>query len=348
MRWWLTLLVACGTPAPSHAPAAPPSPAPLPVPRADAGTIDAPAPRVSTDLGPELDRLADIQRVPQDHELTLTTATQRITLRDGDPAHAEVAPVDTPALGMTSRDGTWSVHVDARRGVILAEPGNVEIHRAGPLVRFLGGVEGQRTVVLDRSVWGWFVVRSGDSGKTWKETRLQVAGSTIASSRRSLDLVTQDADWVRIDDEGDVTTIPIARVVPDSYACAARTLWLPHGDQLLWFDTKAHGKVAAKAHGYMTCAGDDALVPVEGGVTRCTHSGCGPVLHRGDHADLMAEGVVSATQLDLAVHVERTGRASVDVPLADGERLAGLAVWSDVPTLVVVGASRRLHLVAIP
>lgn len=37
--------------------------------------------------------------------------------------------------------------------------------------------------------------------------------------------------------------------------------------------------------------------------------------------------------------------APVEIPLAPGNRLVGLVVWKDAPTLIVLGTSRRLHLV---
>lgn len=101
----------------------------------------------------------------------------------------------------------------------------------------------------------------------------------------------------------------------------------------------------------LTCAGDAVLVPVEAGLTRCTQGGCGPVASPGDFADLTSDGLVTATQRGDRVRVERTHAAAtahdapVEIPLAPGDRLVGLVVWKDAPTLIVLGTSRRLHLV---
>ena len=354
-RRLIVLFGACGssvspttTPPPRTA-AAPPASSPG---IGDAAVADA-APRPldrSGDFGPIIEGLPDRRGAPQDHEITLTTATERITIADADLGTLEIAPLDD-AHRTTSPDGTWAVETNYKTHMIVAGPlvggaiaRPVVVHRGAPPIRFVGASELQRIVVLDNSNWGWFLVRSQDGGKTWRETKLDVVSSSIATSRRTLDLVTRDHQWVRIDRNGDVATTPITEVVPDWFTCASTNLWVRRGERLDWFDDKTHGSVAATARGPMICAGDAVLVPVDGGVTRCTHAGCGPVQAAGDFADLTSNGIATATQHANTVRIALTDRAEIDVALDDGEHLVGMAVWNDVPTLVLLGPGKRLRL----
>jgi len=347
---FLLLLVACSSPA--APPVRPPPPAVTDARVADAQVADAGPvqPENSTDVGPAIDGQPRYA-VPQDHELTLTTATERITIRDPDPTHVEVAPLDDPAGPVHSADATWAVARDPKKGAIvagvlvsgrIAKP--VVVHRGTTLIRFLGALEQQRTVVLDGGSRGMFVARSQNGGATWTETKLDVASRSIATARHTYDLVTNDARWIRIDRQGDVTTTPIERVVSNPFTCASHTLWVPFGGRLLWFADGQHGHVAARASGPMTCADDAVLVPVDGGLIRCTQAGCGAVQPAGPFADLTSDGIVTATQRGALVRIERTGRAAIDLQLDAGHTLVGIIAPNDVTVLVVLGASKRLHL----
>jgi hypothetical protein len=305
---------------------------------------------ITDDLGPRLDGTAVAPMAPHDHEITLTTATQRITLRDGDPPTVETAPPDDPAQRVVSADGTWGVEIDYHNGVIVAGPvvdgqvvRPVTIHGKGPLIRYVAGSGVQRTVVLDRSNWGWYLEQSADGGSTWNETRLFIAGSSVATSRDSFDLVTRDGDWIRIHRDGAVATTPAVHVVPDSSACASTILWVPLGKQLEWFDRTTHGSLRAGVRDKLACSGTAVLAMVDGGLTRCTPAGCDAAVERGDFADLASDGVVTATQHGKTVQLLRAKHTPTSLQLADGERVVAMAVWRDVPTLVVLGANKRLH-----
>lgn len=304
----------------------------------------------SADLGPTIEKLADV-RVLQDHELTLSTSSERITIAG--PSSIEIAPLDDPARRVVGPDGMWAVEQDYKTHHIVyfdaKLPKPVAIHRGSALIRFAGAVAQQRTVVLDRGNWGWFVARSQDGGKKWSETKHEIVGSIIETPRRFFDLVTRGGDWIRIDREGDVRTVPLLErdVEPDWLSCASTSLWIHRGKRLLWFDEKMRGNVNAEARGQMICAGEDVLVPVDGGLARCTRAGCGAVVPKGTFADLTATGIATATQRGATVRVVRSDGAMVDVQLREDETLVGMAVWDDTPTLVLLGASKRLVLAAV-
>jgi hypothetical protein len=352
MMMWraISMLAACGVPT-TAPPSGPPSLASAAKVPADAAVGDASPLEVtrSAELGPIIDSLS--RPLLQDHELTLRTGTERITLTG--PASVDVAPLDDPAGRVPAPDGTWAIEQRYKTNEIVlvdsrfAKP--VRLPRGNALIQFVGGLESQRTVVLSRSNWGWFVVRSQDGGATWSMTTYYLAGRPVETSRRTLDLVTRDGDWLRIDREGDLTTIPLLErgVAPERFACAAATLWVPQGRRLLWFDDKRRGNVPVAPSGQLICAGDDVLVPVGDGLTRCTHTGCGAVMPAGTFADLTSNGIATATQTETIVRVARSDRATVDVRLRDGEQLVGMVVWNDVPTLVLLGASKRLVLAAV-
>lgn len=350
----LVLLVACSAPA---TPAV--SVHTQPTGRIDAGVIDvmghgADAMKLdSTEIGPLFDS-APRAGAPQDHELTFTTASERITIRDSAPNHVEVAPLDNPAGPVASADGTWAVARDPKHGTLVAgalhdgklvKP--VVIHRGSALIRFLGALEQQRTVVLELNIVGVFLVRSQDAGKTWTETKLDPADASIATSRDFHDVITNDRRWIRVDRHGDVTTTPIDHVAADPFTCASKVLWVPFGGRIHWFADGRHGYVEQRARGPLACAGDAVLVPVDGGFVRCVQGGCGTV-QPGQLADLMSDGIVTATQSETIVRIERTGRAAVDVQLDDREQLVGVIAPNDTPVLVLFGATKHLRLATVP
>src|SRR3569833_2888409 len=330
---WL-LAVACGR-----------APAVRPPPPTPAGS----AAHTSPAGGPALDGSAAVPFAPHDHEITLRTATQQITLRDGEPAVA--APLDDPAHRVISFDGSWGVQIDYHASAIVAGTrvdghlvAPVTIHGEGPLIRYVAGSGAHRTVLLDRSNWGWYLERSDDAGATWTEPRIFVAGSPIVTSRASYDVVTREGNWVHIGRDGTVATTPGVLVEPTSSACASAVLWVPVGEQRVWFARAARGNVSVGARGELACSGNAVLAAVEAGLVRCTPAGCDAPVERGDFADLASDGVVTAIQHGNDVQVRRTNHAAATLHLADGERVVAMAGWRDVPTLVVLGASGRLHL----
>lgn len=351
MRHWIWIVAACG-------PASPPQPmTPRPVsvdagpPVDGAGPGDAgPIELERREVGPVIDGLQG-RYVLQDHELTLRTPTVRVTLAGG--AAVDVAPIDDPARRVAGPDGTWSVEQDYKNTQIVMVEGTQRRRVAGrygsTLIEFTGALEKQRTVVLDRGNVGWSVVRSQDGGRTWAETTYTVVGSAIVSSRRTLDLVSSDGHWIRIDREGEVTTSPMLAKAgePTATSCAAANLWIARGKHVLWFDTKTGGNVTVTARGPLTCAGEAVLVPVDNGLVRCTHAGCGQAVAAGEFADLTANGIATATQREKIVRVVRSDGPTVDVALRDGEKLVGMAVWGDVPTLVLLGTTKKLEVAAV-
>lgn len=349
--WWLVGLAGCG------APTVLPAPAPVVdvvVIAPDAAPLDAAPPRlrVSEAFGPVLDARERWSPELQDHELTITTATLRITIPDADLAHVQVAGLDD-ALSVTSDDQTW--RADYEDGGIIAGDlvdgavtNPVEVARGFHSIRFVAGEGDVRTIVLAGFGRRWRIVRSTDGGAHWTTQRLQVTEWPIRTSRASLDVVTTDGDWVRVHRGGDLTTIPIDEVDPDWGSCAATNLWIKTGTYVRWFADGPHGDVDVEAAGPLICARERALVHTSSGdVTRCSYTGCGAPEPAGDFADLTSDGVATATQVGRTVTITRTGAAPVSGELDDGERVVGMAVWDDVPTLVVLGVSGRLHLAAI-
>lgn len=366
MRGWpLLLAAACGAPRTVTPAPAPPPFAPSDA-RIDAVVVDAPPPRAarSPDFGPSIDKVQHVDL--QDHEVTIALADQRIVMGDADPTHAAVEVIG----GFTGRaigpDGTWAVERDPKTDAIItgALAGDALVHPVRldrfslTRIRFAGGSELQRTVVLDRAQYGWFLMRSSDGGATWKKTLLWPVEPSIETSSRSVDVLVRDPSkarrdagqlrWVRVDRTGDVTTTVIRDVGAPVDACAAALLWIEERDRMHWFDHDTDGAVAASPLGWLACAGDAVLVQVSGGISRCTRAGCSAAEPPGSFADLTSDGIATATVSGGAVRVVRTDRAPVEFELDDGDRVLAMAVWNDTPTLVVAGASGRLHFAWAP
>ena len=115
-----------------------------------------------------------------------------------------------------------------------------------------------------------------------------------------------------------------------------------------WFDDRSHGSIDGLVSGPITCAGDAALIRLPEGLQRCTRSVCGPLEPTGEFADLIADGIASATQRGSTVRLSRTNQPAVDVQLDDGDQVVAMVVWNERPTLVVLGASKRLHFATLP
>jgi hypothetical protein len=333
---------------PIRVPAPPFVPAGLPVLEPVAARLER-----SPDFGPVIEELRYGAPTPQDHEITLTTRWHRITLADADPANALVEPLYPEPGRRRSDDGTWGTEERfAEPGGLFAGPivdgelaQPVRIHRGyHGLVHFLGGVGQPRTVVAGGTVGGWHLMTSVDGGRRWTTERFFARGSLIPSSRRSIHFVTDDDRWLAIDREGYLTTVPIETVDVGWDACASAALWVPYGDQVRWFFDGLHGVIDVRAVGRIGCVGEAALIPTYEGRVRCTRIGCGPAEPRAEFADLTADGIASANQHASWVRISRTNQPTVDVELDRGDQVVALVVWDDRPTLVVLGASRRLHL----
>ena len=239
----LVLLAACN----STAAPAPHQPAPVspPATLTAAAPVDAAPlrPTRSPDFGPVIGDIETLMALaPQDHEVNFwlwsgsrrRSVDRQITISDADPANIVVTDDPRAPSRMWAGDATWGVEENRVTDTIVAGPivdgklvEPVVVYGASARIRYLGASEDQRTIVLQVGDT-WIVERSHDHGATWVATRIAVASTFLFTSRRSLDAISRDGQWFRIDQRGDVIAMRVDTLHLASLDwfsnCASRTL----------------------------------------------------------------------------------------------------------------------------
>lgn len=225
--------------------------------------------------------------------------------------------------------------------------------------------DGDQRVVIASSGWEAKQVvsvhRSVDAGRTWRVvTKIAGAPKFDITSNGNTDLVWVDNKsmrWLHVTptfQNAKPVSIPLPTGSVRSVCGAGARLWYIVGDQptVHWFEGRRRGSAMLPADErdalwdptLATCSADAALIVSRTHATRCS-SACDPMFRAaesGENAsvvDLLSNGVVTARQADSVVGVWRNWKDARFARLSEGEVLAGIVAWGDVPWLLTVGTN---------